>query len=67
MKRGTAVSLTVLSRNSVERNRCFGLHTVHFGRTMEGDRNFSIRLGYSGVDTSEIKEGLGKFRAFIEG
>jgi len=40
---------------------------LHFGRAMEGDRNFSTRLGYSGVNTSEVKEGLGKFRAFIEG
>ena len=40
---------------------------MHFGRAMEGDRNFSTRLGYSGVNMSEVKESLGKFRAFIEG
>lgn len=40
---------------------------LHFGRAMEGEKNFYIRLAYSGINTSEIKEGLGKFKAFIEG
>jgi len=34
---------------------------------MEGEQDFSIRLAYSGINTSEIKEGLGTFKAFIEG
>jgi len=34
---------------------------------MEGDQNFSMRLAYSGINTSEIKEGLDKFKAFIAG
>ena len=41
---------------------------LHFGRAMERDQNFYIRLAYSGINTSEIKEGGldGKFKAFIE-
>ncbi len=39
---------------------------LHFGRPLEGEDKFYIRLAYSGIDTSEIKEGLGKFKAFIE-
>jgi len=39
---------------------------LHFGRPLEGEKNFYIRLAYSGIDTAEIKEGLGKFKAFIE-
>ena len=39
---------------------------LHFGRPLTGEDNFYIRLAYSGIDTSEIKEGLGKFKAFIE-
>jgi aspartate/methionine/tyrosine aminotransferase len=39
---------------------------LHFGRPLEGEENFYIRLAYSGIDTTEIKEGLGKFKAFIE-
>ena len=39
---------------------------LHFGRPLAGEENFYIRLAYSGIDTSEIKEGLGKFKAFIE-
>jgi len=39
---------------------------LHFGRPLPGEENFYIRLAYSGIDTSEIKEGLEKFKAFIE-
>jgi len=39
---------------------------LHFGRPLAGEDNFYIRLAYSGIDTAEIKEGLGKFKAFIE-
>jgi aspartate/methionine/tyrosine aminotransferase len=38
----------------------------HFGRPLESEENFYIRLAYSGIDTEQIKEGLGKFKAFIE-
>jgi aspartate/methionine/tyrosine aminotransferase len=40
---------------------------LHFGRPLEGEDNFYIRLAYSGIDLPEIKEGLGKLKAFIEG
>ena len=40
---------------------------LHFGRPLEGEDNYYIRLAYSGIDTPAIKEGLGKFKAFIEG
>ena len=39
---------------------------LHFGRPLPGEENFYIRLAYSGIDTLEIKEGLEKFKAFIE-
>jgi aspartate/methionine/tyrosine aminotransferase len=39
----------------------------HFGRPLEGEDNFYIRLAYSGIDTAEIIEGLGRFKNFIEG
>lgn len=39
---------------------------LHFGRALEGEKDFYIRLAYSGIDTSEIKEGLSKFKAFME-
>jgi len=39
---------------------------LHFGRALEGEENFYIRLAYSGINMSEIKEGLGKFKTFIE-
>jgi aspartate/methionine/tyrosine aminotransferase len=39
---------------------------LHFGRPLESEDRLYIRLAYSGIDTPEIKEGLGKFKAFIE-
>jgi len=40
---------------------------MHFGRPLEGEDNFYIRLAYSGIDMAEIKEGLEKFKSFIQG
>ncbi len=39
---------------------------LHFGRALKGEENTYIRLAYSGIDASNIREGLGKFKAFIE-
>lgn len=39
---------------------------LHFGRAFPGEKNFYIRLAYSGINASEIKEGLGKFKAWAE-
>ena len=40
---------------------------LHFGRPLEGETEKYIRMAYSGIDLPEIKEGLGKLKAFIEG
>ncbi len=40
---------------------------LHFGRPLDGEDNFYIRLAYSGIDTAEIKEGLEKFKSFLQG
>ena len=39
---------------------------LHFGRPLEGEDNYYIRMAYSGINPDEIKEGLGKFKEFIE-
>jgi len=39
---------------------------LHFGRAMEWEENLYIRLAYSGINTTEIQEGLGKFKDFME-
>ena len=39
---------------------------LHFGRAMGDEENFYIRLAYSGTNTPDIKEGLSKFKDFIE-
>jgi aspartate/methionine/tyrosine aminotransferase len=40
---------------------------LHFGRPYLGEREMYIRFAYSGIDTPRIREGLAKFKAFIEG
>jgi len=40
---------------------------AHFGRPLAGEPNRYIRLAYSGIETAQIREGLGKFKQFVEG
>lgn len=37
---------------------------LHFGRALPSEKEFYIRLAYSGINVGEIKEGLGKFKAW---
>ena len=39
---------------------------IHFGRPLPGETEFYIRLAYSGIHLSAIREGLGKFKAFMQ-
>jgi aspartate/methionine/tyrosine aminotransferase len=39
---------------------------LHFGRPLPGEKEYYIRLAYSGIDTAEIEEGLGKLKTFVE-
>lgn len=39
---------------------------LHFGRALPGEKDFYIRLAYSGINVGDIKEGLGKFKAWAE-
>ena len=39
---------------------------LHFGRALQGEKGLYIRLAYSGIDTSGIKEGLGILKNYIE-
>jgi aspartate/methionine/tyrosine aminotransferase len=40
---------------------------IHFGRSLPGETDFYIRLAYSGIDAPEIREGLSRFKSFVEG
>ena len=39
---------------------------LHFGRALPGEKDFYIRLAYSGIDKPEIIEALGKLKNYIE-
>ena len=38
---------------------------LHFGRQLENETNKYIRLAYSGISSDEIREGLNKFKTYI--
>jgi aspartate/methionine/tyrosine aminotransferase len=39
---------------------------VHFGRVQPGESRQYVRLAYSGIDTPQIVEGLGKLKEYLE-
>jgi len=39
----------------------------HFGRPLPSEKNLYIRLAYSGIDAPDIREGLKRLKAFLEG
>ena len=39
---------------------------VHFGRPLPGETQHYVRLAYSGIDTPQIEEGLGKLKDYLE-
>jgi aspartate/methionine/tyrosine aminotransferase len=40
---------------------------VHFGRPQPGESEQYVRLAYSGIDTPQIVEGLGRLKAYLAG
>ena len=38
---------------------------LHFGRPLPGETRRYIRLAFSGIDTADIREGLGKLKAYV--
>ena len=39
---------------------------LHFGRPLPGESDYYIRLAYSGIHVDQIREGLSKFKGYIE-
>jgi len=38
----------------------------HFGRPLEGESEYYIRLAYSGIDSADIEKGLNRLKQFVE-
>ncbi|HEX3023864.1 MAG TPA: aminotransferase class I/II-fold pyridoxal phosphate-dependent enzyme [Chitinophagaceae bacterium] len=38
---------------------------MHFGRPLPGEKNYYIRIAYSGINLNELTEGLNKFKNYI--
>lgn len=38
---------------------------IHFGRPLPGEKNYYIRIAYSGINLNELTEGLNKFKNYI--
>ncbi|MEN6519815.1 MAG: aminotransferase class I/II-fold pyridoxal phosphate-dependent enzyme [Armatimonadota bacterium] len=39
---------------------------LHFGRALPGEKDFYVRLAYSGINTDRIVEGLAKLKTYLE-
>jgi aspartate/methionine/tyrosine aminotransferase len=39
---------------------------LHFGRPLPGEKDFYVRLAYSGIEVDQIREGLKRFKTFLE-
>ena len=39
---------------------------AHFGRPLPGEKEYYIRVAYSGIGVPEIQEGLGKLKQYLE-
>ena len=38
----------------------------HFGRPLEDEKDFYIRLAFSGIDKKDLTEGMNKFKNWIK-
>jgi aspartate/methionine/tyrosine aminotransferase len=54
--------------NAALKNTCVSFCTrKHFGRPQKGEQAQYIRLAYSGISAEDIREGLGRLKAWIDG
>ena len=45
---------------------CSFCSRLHFGRALPGEERAYVRIAYSGIDSDQIEEGLGKLREWVE-
>ena len=66
LKRKGMLDYDVFRREALKATGVSFCTRMHFGRPLEGETEYYIRLAYSGIDVAEIKEALERFKTFAE-
>lgn len=51
---------------ALQQTGCSFCTRLHFGRALPGEEHSYVRIAYSGIDTDDIHEGLGRLKSWIE-
>ena len=52
--------------SALEETGCSFCTRLHFGRALPGEERGYIRIAYSGIDSGQIEEGLGRLKTWVE-
>ncbi len=52
--------------SALEETGCSFCTRLHFGRALPGEERSYIRIAYSGIDSEQIEEGLGRLKTWVE-
>jgi aspartate/methionine/tyrosine aminotransferase len=66
MKRKGFTTLDQLQTGALENTGVSFCTRNHFGRPLPDEKEFFIRLAYSGIDESDIREGLSRLKEYFE-
>jgi aspartate/methionine/tyrosine aminotransferase len=66
MERMKTADYSVFRKNVLMNTGVSFCTRAHFGRPLPGEREYYVRMAYSGIEVPEIKEGLGKLRHYLD-
>jgi len=66
MERVGAAAYDDFRLGSLHNTGCSFCTRLHFGRALPGETRKYVRIAYSGIDSDQIEEGLGKLKAWVE-
>jgi aspartate/methionine/tyrosine aminotransferase len=66
MERVGAADYDQFRTAALEKTGCSFCTRLHFGRALPGETRHYVRIAYSGIDTDQIREGLGLLKEWIE-
>ena len=66
MKRKGLSDYSAFRKRALQKTGVSFCTRTHFGRPLEGETEYYIRLAYSGIDVADIGEALARFKEFAE-
>lgn len=66
MERVGATDYDQFRIGALENTGCSFCTRLHFGRALPDEERRYVRIAYSGIDSDQIEEGLGKLKAWVE-